>query len=846
MEVFNKFYSSVSNTVSQLSGVLPGNPVTREFEATQFIASAGPGLLWKIYKGYKKSTKQEASIFLFEKKHLERWSKQDRDIMLETLKRGIIQLTKLRHPQILTVQHGLEESRESLAFATEPVFASLANVLGNTENMPQPTPSHLVNYKLYELEIKYGLMQIVEGLSFLHNDVKLLHHNICPESIIVNQQGAWKIFGFDFCIANQSPPGSAPFWPFNEYCPAMPALTQPVLDYLAPEYVLSATHSPASDLYSLGMVIYALHSTGHQTLGNVGNDYGKFKRFVNEIRNLSPSRLSCVTDGLREYVKLLLNVTPELRPDPHQFLKIQYFEDVGVKTLNYLDSLFQWDNLQKSQFYKGLPQIIQKMPHRICIYRILPCLTKEFVNPPMVPFVLPNVLLIAENSTKEEYIKYILPVLKPVMMIQDPIQILLIFMQKMELLLKLTPGEEVKSDILPMLYRALESDAQQIQELCLSVLPTFASLIDYPAMKNALLPRIKKLCMNTNYISVRVNCLLCLGKLLEHLDKWLVLDEIIPFLPQIPSREPAVLMGILGIYKLALSHSKLGITKEVMATKVLPFLIPLCVENGLTLNQFNALITLVKQMISKVETEHRAKLEQLNSINNESKIMEQTMSPSSDTLVSAPAPPSDLDKMFSGLGIDPFSFNQAKEKEPPATPVVTNNGRLTIEDKQRIAQQQENVRKFSNQQQPKAIPAPRSTASAHKPVDLAATLLQSNLNQLSKPLPSSVPHPVTPSQSMAPLSNTHFTNTGMAANSNFGFPNQFTGLDTQPALPSNWNAPSSGNFNNKWANNQTQSQAKKQDWSAFESLLPTPNNNTTTSNSNVKPLSDNEMMDLLS
>lgn len=226
--------------------------------------------------------------------------------------------------------------------------------------------------------------------------------------------------------------------------------------------------------------------------------------------------------------------------------QIPYFEDVGVKTLNYLDSLFQWDNLQKSQFYKGLPQIIQKMPHRICIYRILPCLTKEFINPPMVPFVLPNVLLIAENCSKEEYVKYVLPVLKPVMLIQDPIQILLIFMQKMELLLKLTPGEEVKSDILPMLYRALESDAQQIQELCLSVLPTFASLIDYPAMKNALLPRIKKLCMGTNYISVRVNCLLCLGKLLEHLDKWLVLDEIIPFLPQIPSREPAVLMGILG------------------------------------------------------------------------------------------------------------------------------------------------------------------------------------------------------------------------------------------------------------------------------------------------------------
>ncbi|KAJ9582023.1 hypothetical protein L9F63_003606, partial [Diploptera punctata] len=687
MDVINKLYSTVSSTVSQLSGVLPGNPVTREFEATCHIASAGPGLLWKIYRGYKKSTKQEAAIFVFEKRLLERWPRGDREAMLETLRRGVSQLTRLRHPQILIVQHPLEESRESLAFATEPVFASLANILGNTENMPSPPPSQLKNYKLFEVEIKYGLLQTDKRLAFLHSDVKLLHHNICPEVIVVNQQGAWKIFGFDFCVHNHNTQDSQAYWPFVEYSPTLHPMAQPCLDYLAPEYALTLSHSPASDMFSLGMLIFALHNSGQPLYSNNG-DWGSYKRNACELKQLPVSRLQCVTEGLREYVKMMLNVTPELRPDAHQFSKIEFFEDVGVKTLNYLDSLFQWDNLQKSQFYKGLPQIIQNLPHRVCIYRILPCLMKEFVNPTMVPFVLPNVLLVSENCSKEEFSQHILPHLKPVMKMQDPIQILLIFMQKMELLLKLTPPEEIKTDVLPMLYRALESDAQQIQELCLSVLPTFAGLIDYPAMKNALLPRIKRLCIATSYISVRVNCLVCVGKLLEHLDKWLVLDEVLPFLPQIPSREPAVLMGILGIYKLALTHKKLGITKELMATKILPFLMPLSIENGLTLNQFNALMTVIKEMVNRVEGEHRTKLEQLNSIQQESKTVPMNLSTNNNPsqLLPAPQPQNELDQMFSGLGLDNFmgvnETIQSTKTQVNGNANTSTGNSLSLQDKQ--------------------------------------------------------------------------------------------------------------------------------------------------------------------
>ena len=44
----------------------------------------------------------------------------------------------------------------------------------------------------------------------------------------------------------------------------------------------------------------------------------------------------------------------------------------------------------------------------------------------------------------------------------------------MELLLEKTPPEDVRSDVLPMVYRALESGVSQIQELCLSIIPSFA------------------------------------------------------------------------------------------------------------------------------------------------------------------------------------------------------------------------------------------------------------------------------------------------------------------------------------------------------------------------------------
>lgn len=91
--------------------------------------------------------------------------------------------------------------------------------------------------------------------------------------------------------------------------------------------------------------------------------------FFLQLKSLRESNLHLIPADLKDYLKMLLSSSPDLRPTASQFSKIGFFDDIGVKTLNNLDSQFQWDNLQKSQFYKGLPAILPKLPHRVAVHR---------------------------------------------------------------------------------------------------------------------------------------------------------------------------------------------------------------------------------------------------------------------------------------------------------------------------------------------------------------------------------------------------------------------------------------------------------------------------------------------
>lgn len=369
-------------------------------------------------------------------------------------------------------------------------------------------------------------MQLMEGLQFLHTDMKMIHRNICPESIVINNENCWKIFGFDYCSVlsvdqetgkisgNEQPP----YIPGNRI-----SLLQPLLDYSSPEWIIDTKQFCSSDVYSLGMfnilrlthltlklelkrnrgfraglklqkhgsikfmvsgecdnetishihfvshvisgvLIYSIHSANKKPFKLFGTSLDNFKAFAMDLKFGKYPQLNCIPAGIVDNVRLMLHYNPETRPNLHELVKIAYFDDFGVKTLSYLESLYQWDNLQKSKFFKGLPQILEKFPERLNRKQILPCLIKEFVNAPMIPFVLPNVLLIAQNCPSQtEYLADIQRYLLPIMKIEQPIHILLIFMQNMELLIKLSTLQVIKNELLNLGNRALECEVKEIQ-----------------------------------------------------------------------------------------------------------------------------------------------------------------------------------------------------------------------------------------------------------------------------------------------------------------------------------------------------------------------------------------------
>ncbi|KAH9854071.1 kinase-like protein [Lenzites betulinus] len=547
---------------------------------------------WRVQSATHKVTGKRVSVWSADKKSpdMERMGPASRERTLDVLKAETSALSRLRHPSVLEMVEPLEETRNELIFATEPLLSSLhLSIPGSHQYMP------LV--ELDEVEIQKGILQICKGLSFLHTSARIIHSNINPESIVINSSGDWKLSGLGLTIPLSKADGGATRWEFPTFDGRALTYTQRSFDYIAPEYALDEVLDPASDMYSLGCLIYAVHCKGNPPFKNHGN--------LNSLRTNAGKPLTGMErleQDLRALLNALISRQPHGRPSPSDLPLHPFFSSLPVSTLNFLDrsNFAAKTREEKISFMKGLTSVLDRFTEGLRTRKILPSLLEEMKDTHLLPYILPNIFAISQILSSTQFAALVLPSLKPLFAIKEPPQNMLTLLDNLRMLQDKTEKPVFREHVLPLVYNALESEHAIVQERALKAVPNLCETIDYAEVQGVVFPRVALVFTKTRILSVKVATLETFLSMVKTLDQSSLTQKLVPLLSKIRTKEPAVTMATLHVQE----AMGLKVDREAVATLVLPQLWAMSMGPLLTVSQFKRFMDVIKKLGDRVEREH--------------------------------------------------------------------------------------------------------------------------------------------------------------------------------------------------------------------------------------------------
>lgn len=290
----------------------------------------------------------------------------------------ITTLSRLRHPCILEVVEPLEETRNEITFATEHVGTSLAGSLTARFNS---------EYQLDEVEIRKGLLQvcvkltqIARSLQFLHES-KRIHTNLTTNAVVINAKGDWKLAGVGYLTQLDQESDRNTHWALEEEEEVLPMYMQRDMDYVDPMYALDRKVSTANDMYSFGVLIFAIFhqgSTPYQTNGSINVLRSYSDRLPDRVHSPSWNELGPDVQGeFDAYPAILSNLISRMgaqRYSAKTFQSLPYFNSILVSVLKFMerDSFMARSRQEKIQFLRGLHKMLPQFSPALQRRKLLP------------------------------------------------------------------------------------------------------------------------------------------------------------------------------------------------------------------------------------------------------------------------------------------------------------------------------------------------------------------------------------------------------------------------------------------------------------------------------------------
>ena len=405
---------------------------------------------WKVFEGKGKKTGKVVSVFVFDRKSLEpngagfrsrsngSSKRKVHDEVVERLKKEASSLARLRHPNILELAEPVEDTRNGgLMFATEPITATLSGLLssqderergrGRTTSYYGENSGQGAEVEIDELEIQKGLLQVAKGLEFLHESAGLVHGNLTPDSIYINQKSDWKLSGLAF----SGPPDTADGTEHSSVLPialsellyhdhGLPSTVQLNLDYASPDFVMDSNISSAADMFSLGLVILALYNSPHESPVHSNSNVSYYKKIfassstVPTLNNNFLSQKPLPDSVKRDVLPKLITRRPAQRMNAREFQECRFFDSILVSALRFLESLPAKTSNEKSQFLRGLPRFLDQFPKSVLEKKVLPALLEETKDKELLALIMGNIfkMLPMLPSAQRGFSEKVLPKLR--------------------------------------------------------------------------------------------------------------------------------------------------------------------------------------------------------------------------------------------------------------------------------------------------------------------------------------------------------------------------------------------------------------------------------------------------
>ncbi|XP_048761135.2 SCY1-like protein 2 isoform X2 [Ostrea edulis] len=578
------------------------NPIHRLYRVGQQVGTCGQEMVWRIHEAESIEEEKGASVFIFNKKIANKLHKpRRREQVSEILRHDVTHLNKMSNASVLGIFTGLQEDRESLSFASEPVAGSLTNFLEKFDKMSPQTTSTTCGFM--EHEVQCGIYQITEALMYVHGVERMIHRNVNPASILINQSGRWKLACFGFAEKTQD--GRESF-SCKAWSPKISKMAQPDLNYIAPEIQTTEVCTYVSDMFSFGMLICTIYNNGHSLIDAQYNPTAYVKQLdtlTQKFGDIAPSMPPALVDP----VEKMINRDIRYRPTAQLFSLLKMFHDPTVTTLQQLDNLHLKSPSDKSHVFTVISQNIPLLPKAIRCSRLLPSLHHEFTSRDSVVTALPPLLALVQHSSSDEFSQHVFPEITFVFNCSKPDQATVYLLNKIDVIISKCPRHQVRSDVVPFIVKHIKSEAIRVQEAALNALLVVKESMDDAFLKSTVLPCAKEQLRQAVDVKIKLIILSCIKHLLSIMNPFTIRDDVLPFLVEIVnSQDASVIMAVVGVYKHMLHKKDSVLTRVYLAQSAIPSLIPHTVDPDLSTDQFGAMMDVLYEMLALIDQHRRS------------------------------------------------------------------------------------------------------------------------------------------------------------------------------------------------------------------------------------------------